>query len=131
MEVCDIRKFDCCDDVDDDSLDNYDKFYLSDGVCKCLPACNSIEYKVEVFTSKFTEKYIKSEILHTSEFNIKYKESEVYPLIRYQQFKSKDFLSCVGGLLGLFAGISVLSIIELFYFFSLRPLMDIYRFCRS
>lgn len=31
-----------------------------------------------------------------------------------------EFISSCGGLLGLFMGISVLSIIELFYFFTLR-----------
>jgi hypothetical protein len=69
----------------------------------------------------------------------KFKDEEFYPMTRSQQFTLKDFLSYAGGLLGmrtvqplivssfkcksfegLFMGVSVLSIVELVYFFTMR-----------
>lgn len=64
-----------------------------------------------------------------------------YPLIRYQALTFPELLAAVGGLMGLFvvtsnkfklhtikthifqAGVSVLSIIELFYYFGLRQIV--------
>ena len=44
-------------------------------------------------------------------------------LIRKQQFNELDILSYIGGLLGLFAGFSVLSFIEVVYWFTIRNIM--------
>lgn len=52
-------------------------------------------------------------------------------LLRYQPFKLVDFLSYVGGILGLFAGISVLSIVEVFYYFTIRILIDVWRYFKG
>jgi hypothetical protein len=78
-----------------------------------------------------------------------FNDEEFYPMIRYQEFTLKDFMSYAGGLLGglsswnlknfqtlsllsgLFAGISVMSIIELFYFFTMRLATDILRWIRE
>lgn len=49
-----------------------------------------------------------------------FKDSEFFSLVRKKQFSNIDFLSYSGGILGLFAGISVLSIFELFYYFTIR-----------
>lgn len=46
------------------------------------------------------------------------------PLRRTLRYTITDFFSYVGGLLGLFAGISVLSFFEVVYFFSLRILSN-------
>lgn len=54
-----------------------------------------------------------------------FKDPQFVPLRRFRQFTFIDFLSYVGGLLGLFAGISVLSFVEIFYFFVPRLLSDI------
>lgn len=56
-----------------------------------------------------------------------FKEQEFTPFRRFRQFTFIDFLSYVGGLLGLFAGISVLSFFEIFYFLIPRFLTDVYR----
>jgi amiloride-sensitive sodium channel len=61
----------------------------------------------------------------------RYKDSEYFALLRFQPFKLVDFLSYVGGILGLFAGISVLSIVELFYYFTLKLANDVVRYLRA
>ena len=55
-----------------------------------------------------------------SDVNVKFKSQEFFPLIRRKQFSLVEFFSFVGGLLGLFAGFSVLSFVELIYYFTLR-----------
>lgn len=49
-----------------------------------------------------------------------FKENYLIALIRSETVTPSDFLANCGGLLGLFMGISVLSIVELFYYFTLR-----------
>ncbi|CAO1405339.1 unnamed protein product [Diamesa serratosioi] len=61
---------------------------------------------------------------HPSEVTFLFKENEVFTFIRKRQFTTVDFLSDCGGILGLFAGISVLSIVEVVYYFSLRILVN-------
>jgi len=50
---------------------------------------------------------------------------------RYQQFTFSDVVSYVGGLLGVFAGISMLSIVEFFYFFTIRLGVNLWRILRG
>jgi len=53
-------------------------------------------------------------------FRMHYKKSVLNELIHKKQFNEFDFLSFVGGFLGLFAGFSALSFIELIYWFTIR-----------
>jgi hypothetical protein len=104
------------------ALDELKYLYETDGVCKCLPACNSIEYNYEIFEEQYNEDYFEED---QGVFEFRYKDGDYFPMVRYQEFKTKDYLSYVGGLLGLFAGISVLSIIEFAYFFTIRLAVDL------
>ena len=81
--------------------------------CSCLPTCDTIKYNVVYNMHCHNEgnETILNFILNTDDL-IMYK--------RYQQFTASDVVSYVGGLLVLFAGISVMSIIELIYFVIFR-----------
>jgi hypothetical protein len=131
MNLCNIQQMECFYPLPRTPLDEFDNFYESDGACKCLPACNSIEYTYEIVEGQFDHEYSDYEFEHTFVFEFRYKDSDYFPLVRYQEFKTKDFLSYVGGLLGLFAGISVLSIIEFVYFFTLRLAVNLINSFRS
>lgn len=85
--------------------------------CGCLDECNAISYKTEIISRK-----LLNDSLATIDF--KFKEFDIVPLLRYQPFSFSEFLAQSGGMLGLFAGISVLSIFEIFYFLSLRWFMN-------
>lgn len=52
--------------------------------------------------------------------SIEFGEVKYNPLVKKQQFNEVDFFSYFGGLLGLFAGISVLSIVEAVYWFTIQ-----------
>lgn len=58
--------------------------------------------------------------------SFKFADTDFNPMRRKRQFTIIDFFSNIGGVLGLFAGISVLSIFEIPYFFTLRTLSNIF-----
>jgi len=98
--------------------------YLNDLVeqskCLCLDQCNSIDYNIEIIDTKIADR-------DTLEMSFRFKDNEFIPLIRKHQYKLVDFLSQCGGLMGLFAGVSALSIIELLYFMTLRVCSNLIR----
>jgi hypothetical protein len=99
-----------------------------------LDECNFIRYRTEIIAHKTP----LSESSHTSihfdfDFMIefKFKDIDVFPQRRYHQMTFSDFLAQSGGVVGLFAGISALSIIELFYFMTLRWMVNLQRWIRN
>jgi Amiloride-sensitive sodium channel len=52
--------------------------------------------------------------------NVYFNSFEFFPHILQQQFTLIDFISYTGGALGLFLGFSVLSFVEILYYFSVR-----------
>jgi ABC-type Fe3+-siderophore transport system permease subunit len=61
---------------------------------------------------------------YSSEILVNFKNSQFYPLILQQQFTVLDFVSYIGGALGLFLGFSVLSFFEILYYFSIRIVLS-------
>lgn len=92
--------------------------------CSCLPLCNTINYKIQYFPMKHREN-------NETSLRFKFNTEDLVVYRRYQQFTTSDVISYVGGLLGLFAGISFLSIFELFYFMSLRLLVNLWRLVKA
>lgn len=56
---------------------------------------------------------------------IQFAKPEFLAMRMSAQFNFTDFLSQCGGLLGLFMGVSILSIVELFYFLSVKFIASI------
>jgi acid-sensing ion channel, other len=94
--------------------------------CECLDECDSIKYKIEVIAH--SENDIETAANYSLDafvsMHFKFKDLLIAPLRRYQPFTFTEFLAQSGGMMGLFAGISALSIIELFYFMTLRWMVD-------
>lgn len=61
--------------------------------------------------SWFDNKHEQSVLQH------KFEENYFYPYVKHRSFLLSDFLGSIGGLMGLLAGISVISLIEIFYYF--------------
>lgn len=98
----------------------------------CLPACFEINYEREISSSKLgTGGFITAETIPSRDVNyihdnlaiihIFFNENAYGGFTKSELIGFTEFLSNTGGLLGLFMGFSVISLIEIIYFLSLRP----------
>lgn len=62
---------------------------------------------------------------HSRIVQVEFVQDEFYPTIKQRQFTEINFLSYIGGTLGLFAGFSVLTVFEILSFFILRCCLDL------
>ncbi|XP_031352521.1 pickpocket protein 28-like isoform X2 [Photinus pyralis] len=102
--------------------------------CFCLPSCTSLEYDIElsiidwdwhrainamraVSHKNYTMEFEK---LYLARLSIFFKDMQFLASERNELYGFVDFLSSIGGLLGLFIGISITSFIEVIYFCTLR-----------
>ncbi|XP_044264094.1 acid-sensing ion channel 5-like [Tribolium madens] len=89
-----------------------EKLILLKGECSCLPNCDEVNYIIEDMDTR--EWFLGS--------NLQWGLKE-YPKMRLRRdiiFGFSDLLVYIGGMAGLFLGCSVLSFIEIIYFFTLR-----------
>jgi acid-sensing ion channel, other len=93
--------------------------------CDCLPNCNSIEYEFELRESKIIQENLAMNI-STASVEVYFSDDEYIAYRRYASHGAVTFLSNFGGLMGLFLGVSLLSVIETFYFFTLRFIDDLW-----
>uniref|UniRef100_A0A182PN37 Pickpocket n=1 Tax=Anopheles epiroticus TaxID=199890 RepID=A0A182PN37_9DIPT len=100
--------------------------------CNCLPACNSLSYNTEISQANFDWRKLAENIdliagvnenTELSYLSIHFKVSRFIPIKRSELFGISDFLANCGGVLGLFMGVSILSIVELIYYCTLKPLI--------
>ncbi|KAL1396785.1 hypothetical protein pipiens_010268 [Culex pipiens pipiens] len=100
--------------------------------CNCLPGCTSIQYDAEITQTDFEwmnwvrsmkGKAEKIESMQLSYLGIYYKEPQFMTSKRSELYGMTDFLANCGGIMGLCMGISLLSLVELVYFCSVRPAM--------
>lgn len=109
--------------------------------CSCLSTCDSVNYNIEIRESKLQgtewdelelslfKNYFRNYLFRFDNITLlsfKFTVEETNPLRRTRRFTIIDFLSYVGGVFGLFAGISVLSFFEIVYFFTLRVVSNIF-----
>lgn len=98
----------------------------------CLPACFEVNYGREISSSKLgggeflteysLKKYNKTYIhSNLAIVHIYFLENAYRGFTKNELIGFTEFLSNTGGLLGLFMGFSVISLIEILYFLSLRP----------
>lgn len=96
--------------------------------CNCLPSCTSLEYNAEISQADFNStEYFKSAGIDVDQYqevdasvHIYFKDDHFISIKRSQLYGLTDFLANCGGLLGLFMGFSILSMVEIFYHFTLR-----------
>lgn len=115
--TCDFYASDCTRKVRNSLEDETSATFLS---CGCLPDCNSVTYAVTFVDQNrndFNETKYK---IRQASFSVQFDGDEFIAYRRYERFGAVTFLSNIGGILGLFLGMSVLSIVEFFYFFSVR-----------
>ncbi|XP_055295138.1 pickpocket protein 28-like [Sitodiplosis mosellana] len=84
--------------------------------CQCLPDCTSITYDVEIWPESMTDDS-GSPNFSEHKIRISFKKPHFITIIRIEASTMADFIASCGGLLGLFMGFSLLSIIELVFFY--------------
>lgn len=107
--------------------------------CGCLADCNLIEYEIDVVETdlKPEEKwnlvnnsYYFESVLYSG-LSFAFGDIEYQAIKRYTNHETIIFISNVGGLLGLFLGVSFMTLVEIFYFFVIRVLVELVRFFRK
>lgn len=89
--------------------------------CDCLPSCNSIDYDTNINFERFIPEETMIGVNITRGTSMFYFADEDFVAFkRSATFGTVTLLSNIGGMLGLFLGISVLSVVEIFYFFVIR-----------
>lgn len=93
--------------------------------CNCSPECNEIKYDYNVVKSDFVDENITGGIFSTAA-SIYFGDDEFTAYKRFESYGTVQLLSNIGGYLGLFLGLSVLSVVEFVYFFTLRFVNDLW-----
>ncbi|KAK4873970.1 hypothetical protein RN001_013330 [Aquatica leii] len=101
--------------------------------CACLPSCTYLEYDLELTQTNWNwhaafdvlrktglSSTIEIDNIHLSRLAVYFKDMQFLSAERHELYGIVDFLSNVGGLLGLFIGFSFTSCIEIIYFCTLR-----------
>nr|XP_015838365.1 PREDICTED: pickpocket protein 28-like [Tribolium castaneum] len=105
--------------------------------CKCLPICDDITYEVDVSQSNWDwrkqivalgPKYqnYSTDKIHMSTLTLFFEYNSFIRSQRNELYGPTDFLANFGGLLGLFTGFSILSLLEIIYFLSVRMICNRY-----
>ncbi|XP_066137625.1 pickpocket protein 28-like [Euwallacea fornicatus] len=97
--------------------------------CNCLPLCSDLSYSVEISQAKWDwqdkpdimlSRLPSKNKVKMSKLMLYFKTSQFVTSKRHELYGPTDFLANFGGLLGLFTGLSALSIIEIIYFLTIR-----------
>ncbi|KAL5289998.1 hypothetical protein ACFFRR_009784 [Megaselia abdita] len=142
--VCGPSNIKCYNDAEDELLEHEfreglktsKENYRGETKCNCLPACTTIAYDAEIsqaeydFRSQFRAyKYFdyldKNPDMQMARLSIFFKENQFLTSKRSELYGTTDFLANVGGLLGLFMGVSTLSFVELVYFCTVRLITNL------
>ncbi|KAL1488765.1 hypothetical protein ABEB36_014564 [Hypothenemus hampei] len=119
------------EDMDSICLDSIQGYKTTN--CNCLPICNDLTYSMDISQSGWDYKrtYLLRELkspnktMRMSRLTIYFPTSQFVTSIRHELYGITDLVANFGGLLALFTGFSVLSIIEIFYFVTIRLFCNI------
>lgn len=117
-KICTLSEDGCIGKIDHLLYDEESELFKA---CDCLPDCNYIEYYYEIINERMDYEYF-SEYKKRGTVSVYFSDVEFLAYKRSMSFGIVSLLSNVGGLLGLFLGVSVLSIVETFYLLTLRLL---------
>lgn len=124
--VCGLQKLRCVDRVENEYAVRIMEKKAND--CNCLPACQSISYDAELSMAKYdrfeywaakNKKERSTNRKHLRLF-ISFKDEQFFATRRSEIYGKTDFIANCGGIMGLFMGVSLLSIVEMVYFSTLR-----------
>lgn len=127
--LCQSFEQNCFTSISESLIDETSEIFKS---CDCLPDCNSIEFTyvrvVSRLATENAEDYVEvnGTIPLEASAAIYFGSEEYSGFKRYASYSTVSLLSNIGGFLGLFLGVSLLSVIETIYFFTLRFFNDLW-----
>lgn len=129
--VCGLLKLKCVENVENEYA--IEIMTKKANNCNCLPACHSISYDAELSMAKydrhdaiiakypwFKNQTKRSKYLKHLRIFISFKDEQFFASRRSELYGKTDFIANCGGIMGLFMGVSLLSIVEMVYFSTLR-----------
>ncbi|KAF5283919.1 hypothetical protein FQR65_LT13680 [Abscondita terminalis] len=126
IRICNLRDSICINQ-------NIDRIYKSYSNCTCMQNCNYVRYSVETSSSIFTKQFVNHKPALYS--GVKLNNQSVIRIYfddlvstRYTtslRYYWHTILGRIGGVLGILIGLSATSLIEIMYFFIIRPIIDI------
>ncbi|XP_065365443.1 pickpocket protein 28-like [Calliphora vicina] len=120
-------------------MDNRIKSCVDD----CLPSCYELNFEVDSFSTKLSHNGFdisNTLVMNMSHLYVEENIAVVHMYFKENSFRSNmqtefvgisDFLSSIGGLMGLFLGFSFVSIAELIYYAIIRPYRSISKFTQT
>jgi acid-sensing ion channel, other len=150
VPVCGADKINCYDSAEAEILQHQILEKLQQGQsseCNCLPSCTSITYEAEISQADFDANELLKAFgmdlsqlatvnlqtqastritkecgnnLQMARLIIFFKDEQFMAIRRSRMYGSNEFLADCGGLLGLFMGVSFMSILEIIYFATVR-----------
>lgn len=135
--VCGARSVSCYYDAEDELFNPYEGPTHEDLGCNCLPACTAITYDAETSQADFDwRKLVEAHGAPPGSFPgdklgrlmVFFRDSQFITSRRSELYGPTDFFANCGGLLGLFLGVSILSLFEVVYFFTLRVWYSVRKF---
>ncbi|KAG5683738.1 hypothetical protein PVAND_013003 [Polypedilum vanderplanki] len=121
VPICDVDKINCYSEA----MMDWPRNAKYETPCGCLPTCNSIKYSVhfqkDAVLGEFLQLHPTGGELRSSNgtFSFLYMRTKSHAVDEYETFvayRLQNFIADLGGLLGLFLGCSILSLIELIFF---------------
>jgi amiloride-sensitive sodium channel len=134
-KICGLGKYKCIKEAERAlMLEELNKFRNSVTVefenRDCLPLCTDLSYNVETSLTKwdwkeFVRFMYRSESFddftkHLSSLTVYFRVNHFISSERHELYGPTDFVANFGGLLGLFTGFSILSLMEIIYFLTVR-----------
>jgi amiloride-sensitive sodium channel len=138
-KICNKKKAVCYDNVLY-SIASTENQNLS---CICLPSCFEVVYEKEISSARLgagnfqmSEEIVmgkKADFLqkNVAVVHVYFQEKVFRSFTKGELIGFTEFLSNTGGLLGLFLGFSVISLVELIYFLSIRPYCAVRRLMKE
>lgn len=127
MAICGFLQFDCYNNAELEIKLGQDSEYETVRNCNCLPTCNTINYKLEYLYNDLKLVSNDTEEFNTVTINFRFKNEEFLPKRRFRNLNFSGFLAETAGLHGLYCGFSILTFVELFYYFAMRPATNMIR----
>jgi Amiloride-sensitive sodium channel len=137
--VCGLIDYQCFRDVDT-FFHSKNETSLELKSCDCLLDCNSIKYEFKVIETKQKYEPHNATVDNQTQWvyftfydalSFAFGEDQYTALRCYASYELVSFMSDVGGLLGLFLGVSAMSAIEIFYFFFIRLTRDLVKYAKA